>query len=74
MSEKFYTQEQLDIALLKNTNEGILETLKRFDIRFDELEQKIESNFHWTLGLMVGIYAISISGLLSVIGKAYGWF
>lgn len=67
MSEPCYTQEQMDIALLKNTNEGILETLRR-------LEHKIESNFHWTLGLMIGIYAISISGLLSVIGKAYGWF
>lgn len=62
-----YTQEQLDIALLKNTNEGVLRTLQR-------LEQKIESNFHWTLGLILGLFTIGIGGMLSAVGKAYGWF
>lgn len=62
-----YTQEQMDIALLKNTNEGILSTLQR-------LEQKIESNFHWTLGLILGLFTIGLDAIISALGKAYAWF
>lgn len=67
MSKELYTQEQLDIAILKNTNEGVLATLMR-------LESKIESNFHWTLGLIFGLYAIGLGALISAIAKAYNWF
>ena len=62
-----YTQEQLDIALLKNTNEGILRTLS-------EIKSEIKSHFHWTMGLILGMYALGITGLVSAVGKAYGWF
>jgi len=68
MKEKIsYTQEQLDIALLKYANEGILRTLS-------EIKSEIKSNFHWMLGLILGIYALGITGLVSAIGKAYSWF
>lgn len=68
MNDKIlYTQEQLDIALLKNTNEGILSTLKR-------LEQRLESNFHWMLGSIFGLYAIMIGSLITALGKAYKLF
>ena len=66
MSENIYTQEQLDIAILKNTNEGVLGTLHR-------LETKIESNFHWTLSLIIGIYFFGITGLIGAIAHVYGW-
>lgn len=66
-NEMKYTQEQLDIALLKNTNEGLLRTLT-------EIKSEIKTQFHWTLGLMFGIYALGITGLISALGKAYGWF
>lgn len=66
-SETMYTQQQLDIAILQNTNTGILATLHR-------LEAKIESNFHWTLGLILGLYTIGTGYLISALGKAYGWF
>jgi hypothetical protein len=62
-----YTQEQLDIALLKNTNEGILRTLSR-------IETEIKSHFHWTMGLILGLYTIGIGALVSALGKAYGVF
>lgn len=62
-----YTQEQLDIALLKNTNEGILRTLNR-------IESEIKSHFHWTMGLVLGLYAIGGGALISAVGKAYAWF
>lgn len=62
-----YTQEQMDIALLKNTNEGILRTLS-------EIKGEIKSHFHWTMGLILGMYALGITGLVSAVGKAYAWF
>lgn len=62
-----YTQEELEIALLKNTNEGILRTLSR-------IESEIKSHFHWTMGLILGLYTIGIGGLISALGKAYSWF
>lgn len=67
MSTNLYTQEQMDIALLKNTNEGILGTLQR-------MEQKTDANLHWTIALMFGLYAMVITGLVGAIGHAYGWF
>ncbi len=62
-----YTQDQLDIAILKNTNEGILRTLS-------EIKSEIKSHFHWTMGLIFGLYTIGIGVLISAVGKAYGWF
>jgi len=67
MSHAIYTQEQLDIAVLKNTNEGILAALQR-------LEHKIDSNFHWTLALIFGLYTIGLGSAITAVGKAYGWF
>lgn len=64
--ETTYTQTQLDVALLKNTNEGILRTLS-------EIKTEIKSNFHWTMGLILGLYTIGIGGLISAVGKAYAW-
>lgn len=66
-SQAKYTQEQLDIALLKNTNEGILKTLS-------EIKGEIKSHFHWTMGLILGLYTIGVGALISAVGKAYGWF
>ncbi len=65
--DAIYTQEQLDIAILKNTNEGILRTLS-------EIKAEIKSNFHWTMGLVLGLYTVGVGGLISAVGKAYGWF
>ncbi len=73
MSDKMYTQDQLDIALLKNSQEGILKSIS--DIRTDlqsgmsELRAEIKSQGHLNLGLVLGIYAmIGAAG----IGKIFG--
>ncbi len=65
--EQMYTQDQLDIAILKNTNEGILRTLGR-------IESEIKGHFHWTMGLIIGLYTIGFGALISALGKANGWF
>ncbi len=67
MSEQMYTQEQLDIALLKQKNSSFEKMLDRF-------EHKLDSHFHWMVGLMFGIYAIGVTGLVGALGHAYGWF
>lgn len=62
-----YTQEQMDIVVLKTQQTGIMKTLER-------LEQKVDSHFHWTVGLMFGLYTMGLSGLIGALGHAYGWF
>jgi hypothetical protein len=62
-----YTQEQMDIEVLKTQNTGVMKTLER-------LEQKVDSHFHWTMGLMFGLYTLGLSSLIGALGHAYGWF
>ncbi len=62
-----YTQEQMDIVVLKTQTTGIMKTLER-------LEHKVDSHFHWLMGLMFGLYTMGISGLIGALGHAYGWF
>jgi hypothetical protein len=63
--EIMYTQEQLDIELIKQKNSTFEQTLIR-------IEQKVDSHFHWMLGCILGLYGISVTGLIAAIGKAYG--
>ena len=74
MSEAIYTQEQLDIAILKNNNEGILRVMTDFKSQLTEIKAEIETHFHWTLGLIFGLYTIGLGAMVSAVGKAYGWF
>lgn len=80
-----YTQEQMDIAILKNNQNDFIQSMKRIESninriesninnKFDRLEQKVDSNFHCTLGLIFGIYAMGLTGLIAAAGHAYGWF
>lgn len=74
MSEATYTQEQMDIALMKKDQGMISKTLDRIDARLDRMEQKVDSHFHWTLGLIFGMYAMGLTGLITAMGHSYGWF
>ena len=67
MAQKTYTQDQLDIALLKNNNEGILGQLKR-------IETDMKSQFHWTMSLIIGVYVMGVGALITAVGKAYNVF
>ena len=77
-SQAIYTQEQLDIALLKNNQSNISKTLDRiesnFNSRLDKIDQKVDSHFHWMLGLIIGMYAMGVTGLIGALGHAYNWF
>lgn len=67
MNEKLYTHDQLRLALLEQSNTGILETLKR-------LESKIDSHFHWTLGAISVLYISLIGTLVTALAKSFNWF
>lgn len=67
MQEPLYTQNDLDIALLKKEGEII-------NASFQRLESQLNSHFNWTMGLLVGIYALGFSTLVGAIGHAYKWF
>jgi uncharacterized membrane-anchored protein YhcB (DUF1043 family) len=69
-----YSQEQMDIALMKKDQSIIQKTLERIEQRLDKLDQKVDSHFHWTLGLIFGMYAMGLTGLIGALGHAYGWF
>ena len=71
---QMYTQDQMDIAILKNEQGMISKTLDRIDSRLDRLESKVDSHFHWTLGLIFGMYAMGLTGLIGALGHAYNWF
>lgn len=60
MTQHTYTQEQLDIALLKQKND---EFHRNFDHIYKILD-KIESNQRWILGLM-GSGFLGVLGLLA---------
>lgn len=75
---QMYTQEQLEIELLKNNQSALMKSLERIETsinsRLDKLDQKVDSHFHWTLGLIFGMYAMGLTGLIGALGHAYGWF
>lgn len=72
--DAIYTQEQMDIALMKKDQSIIQKTLEKIDNRLDKLDQKVDSHFHWMVGLMFGLYTMGLSGLIGALGNAYGWF
>jgi hypothetical protein len=78
MEKQLYTQEQLNIKLLQAKNDDIGQTLHRIENRLNNIDSslssKINSNFHWTLGLILSIYGLGFAGLISAVGKAYKWF
>ncbi len=65
--QKMYTEDQLRLALLEQSNTGILETLKR-------LESKIDSHFHWTVGSISVLYLSLIGTLVTALAKSLNWF
>lgn len=67
MNEKLYTHDQLRLALLEQSNTGILETLKR-------LESKIDSHFHWTMGSISVLYISLLGTLVTALAKSLNWF
>jgi tetrahydromethanopterin S-methyltransferase subunit G len=75
--ERTYTQEQLDIELLKNTTGSLGKTMERIEQRLDLIEVKLE-NFNSNMkqqysnftNYILGIYGVILTALLSHVA---GW-
>ncbi len=57
------------VALLEMSISNINETLKRFEIKLDKMDDKIDSRFFWLLSLQIA----SFVGLLGVIAHVAHW-
>lgn len=65
--EIHYTQEQLDIALLKQKNDSFHETMK-------EIKEEIKTQFHWLMGSISVLYISLIGTLVTALAKSLHWF
>ena len=52
MSTPLYTQEQLDIALLKQQSGTTTQTLTRIESELISMDKKIDGQFKWILSVM----------------------
>ncbi len=59
------------VALLEQSINNINNTLMRFEKRFDSLESEGRSHHRWNMGLLFGLYTVTISSLLTVIIKFF---
>ena len=66
-SEKLYTQEQLDIALLKQKNEEIF-------IVLNEIKNDSNSNLHWIIGSISILYVPLIAMLVTFLSNIFDLF
>lgn len=65
--EPIYTQDQLDIALLKQKNDDFHETMQ-------EIKQEMKSQFHWLMGSISVFYLSLIGTLVTALAKSLKWF
>lgn len=77
MTENIYTQDQMDIALIKNTQEGMFRVITTLesDIKNQicdfksEVKSELKSQFNTLLTLILGIYGIMGA---AAVGKVFG--
>ncbi len=77
MSTQLYTQEQLDIELLKQQSGTMTQTLVRIENELISMDKKIDSNFTWLLSNFKWLLSFMISGFVGILGlMAHGfhWF
>ncbi len=61
MTNDQYVNHEVRIQLL----EAIA---SKIDLRFDKLESKIDSNFHWVLGTILGMFGTTLlAGIVGVV-------
>ena len=76
MSAQLYTQDQLDIALLKQKNDSFGQSLERIftkldsiDSRIDNLNSALDSKINW----IVGVSGTGFITLLGLIAHGFHW-
>jgi len=68
-NSELYTQEQMDIALLKNTNDEFHRSNERIEKHLEKIENNMNANMKWLLGLM----GTGFIGILSLMAHGFKW-
>lgn len=79
------TQEQLDIALLKQKNEFLYNTFIDSNIRISQsttdikesirdVKSEMKSQFHWMMGSISVLYISLLGTLVTALAKSLHWF
>lgn len=71
MTEKTYTQEQLDIEILKEKASGSGLTFERIDRRLDAIDTTLKSQYSSTMNHFLGIYGMILTAILAHIGGVF---
>lgn len=66
-----YTQEQLDIEVLKRTNISINQTLDRIERRLDSIDNNMKSQYHNFTNYILGIYVLILGAISAHIGGVF---
>lgn len=79
------TQDQLDIALLKQKNEFLYNTFIDSNIRISQsitdikesirdVKSEMKSQFHWMMGSISVLYISLLGTLVTALAKSLHWF
>ncbi len=66
-NEKLYTQEELEIELLKQRQD-------KFSVELKQMSDDVRSQFYWIMGTTSALYLILISTLITALAKSLKWF
>jgi len=74
MKTKIYTQEELDIELLKQKNDSFHDFLMEIKNDMREIRGDVKSQFHWLMGSISVLYVSLIGTLVTALAKSFKWF
>ncbi len=66
-----YTQEQLDIEILKEKSSRLEMTMERVERRLDAIDSTIKSQFSTTMNYIIGVYGLMLTSILAHIGGVF---
>jgi hypothetical protein len=66
-----YTQEQLDIELLKESTTGLGASTQRIERRLDSIDANIKLQYHNFTNYILGTYGVILAAILAHIGGMF---
>ena len=68
---KTYTQEQLDIEILKEKASGLGQTLERVERRLDAIDATMKTQYGSTMNHFLGVYGLMLTAILAHVGGIF---
>jgi hypothetical protein len=72
--QKLYTQEEVEIALLKQRQDDFNREMQDFKTELRHMTEIAKSQFYWIMGTTSALYLILISTLITALAKSLKWF